>query len=138
MHMRKLLLAVTAILLFAGSLFAQKTVTGKVTDEKGVPIPNASVIVKGTTSGTVTNADGTYSLNLPANAKAIIISSVDMGTREVNVGSQNVIDVSLQSSDRSLQEVVVVGYGTQRRKETTGNLSTIKGTAVAQKPVQSL
>ncbi|HEX6192402.1 MAG TPA: SusC/RagA family TonB-linked outer membrane protein [Chitinophagaceae bacterium] len=135
--MRKLLLAVTAFLLFAGTLFAQKTVTGKVTDEKGVPIPNASVMVKGTTSGTVTKADGTYSIVLPSDAKAIIISSVDMGTREINVGTQNVIDVSLQASDRSLQEVVVVGYGTQRRKETTGNLSTIKGSAVAQKPVQS-
>ena len=134
--MRKLLALLAGLLFFAGTLLAQKTITGKVTDDKGNPIPNASVIVKGTTSGTVTKADGTYSITLPANAKAIIISSVDMATREINVGGQNVIDVSLQTTDRSLQEVVVVGYGTQRKKETTGNVTTIKGSAVAEKPLK--
>src|SRR5688572_26369656 len=137
MHMRKLLLTVTAFLLFAGVLFAQKTVSGRVTDDKGNPIPNASVIVKGTTTGTVTKADGSYSLVVPANAKSLIFSSVDMTTREVNINNQSVVDVNLQTSDRSLQEVVVVGYGTQRKSEVTGNIATVKGSAIADKPVQS-
>ncbi len=135
--MRKLLLTVTAFLLFAGVLFAQKTVSGRVTDDKVNPIPNASVIVKGTTTGTVTKADGSYSLVVPANAKSLIFSSVDMTTREVNINNQSVVDVNLQTSDRSLQEVVVVGYGTQRKSEVTGNIATVKGSAIADKPVQS-
>ena len=62
MQMRKLLLALAAFLFFTGQLFAQKTITGKVTDDKGNPMPNVSVVVKGTTTGTVTKTDGTYSL----------------------------------------------------------------------------
>ena len=135
--MRKLLLAVTAILLFAGSLFAQKTVTGKVTDDKGNPIPNASVIVKGTQSGTITKSDGTYSISLPANAKALIVSAVDMTTHERAIGTSPTLDFSLTPEDKTIAEVVVVGYGTQRKKEVTGNLTTVKGAAVANKPVQS-
>ena len=80
--MRKLLLTVTAFLLFAGVLLAQKTITGRVTDDKGNPIPNASLIIKGTTTGTVTKADGSFSLIAPANAKALIASAVDMTTQE--------------------------------------------------------
>ncbi|HEX7845093.1 MAG TPA: SusC/RagA family TonB-linked outer membrane protein, partial [Chitinophagaceae bacterium] len=135
--MRKLLLTLTAFLLFAGALLAQKTVTGKVTDDKGNPIPNASVIVKGTTTGTVTKADGTYSLTVPASAKAIIVSAVDMSTMEQIIGTRSEVDFTLNSEDKIVSEVVVVGYGTQRKKESTGNVSTVKGSAVAQKPVQS-
>lgn len=135
--MRKLLVALTAVLLFSGQLLAQKTITGKVTDEKGDPIPNASVMVKGSTTGTVTSNDGMFSITLPANAKTLVFSSVNMGTEEVSVGSQTNINISLKNADRSLQEVVVVGYGTQRRKEATGSLSSVKGSAVAQKPIQS-
>lgn len=75
--MRKLLVALTAVLLFSGQLLAQKTITGKVTDEKGDPIPNASVMVKGSTTGTVTSNDGTFSITLPANAKTLVFSSVN-------------------------------------------------------------
>src|SRR5687768_5765671 len=131
--MRQLLVALTAVLLFTGQLFAQKTVTGKVTDEKGDPIPNASVLVKGSNTGTVTNTDGVFSLTVPANAKTIIVSSVNMGTEEITIGSQTNINVSMKSADKSLQEVVVVGYGTQKRKETTGSLVSVRGAAVAQK-----
>lgn len=135
--MRKLLVALTAFLLFAGELLAQKTITGSVTDDKGNPVPNASVVVKGTNTGTVTKADGTYSLTVPANAKTLVITSVDMTPEEVAIGTQTAISVSLKAADKSLQEVVVVGYGTQKRKETTGSLSSVKGSAIAQKPVQS-
>ena len=135
--MRKLLLAVTAILLFAGSLFAQKTVTGKVTDDKGNPIPNASVIVKGTPTGTVTKADGTFSILVPAEAKALIVSAVDMTTHERAIGAATSLDFSLTPEDKTIAEVVVVGYGTQRKKDVTGTMTTVKGAAVANKPVQS-
>src|SRR5258706_11633958 len=138
MHMRKLLALLTAFLLFAGGqLFAQKTITGKVTDDKGNPIPNTSVIVKGTNTGTVSKPDGRYSLTVPKNATALIFSSVGMATQEVRLGTQTEIDVSLNSEDKILTDVVVVGYGTQKRKEVTGNLSNVSGKNVAEKPVQS-
>jgi TonB-dependent starch-binding outer membrane protein SusC len=135
--MRKLLLTLTAFLLFAGSLLAQKTVTGKVTDDKGNPIPNASVLVKGTTTGTSTKADGTFSLTVPSNAKALIVSAIDMTTQERAIGSQTSLDFSLTQEDKTISEVVVVGYGTQRKKEVTGSIASVKGAAIANKPVQS-
>ncbi len=135
--MRKLLLTLTAFLLFAGSLLAQKTITGKVTDEKGNPIPNASVLVKGTTTGTSTKADGTFSLTVPSNAKALIVSAIDMTTQEKALGSHTSLDFSLSQEDKTISEVVVVGYGTQKKKDVTGNVATVKGAAVSNKPVQS-
>jgi TonB-dependent starch-binding outer membrane protein SusC len=135
--MRKLLVTLTAFLLLAGQLLAQKTVTGKVTDDKGNPIPNASVIVKGTTTGTVTKADGTFSLVVPSTAKALIVSSVDMTSQEKAIGTQSVLDFALAQEDRVVSEVVVVGYGTQRKKDVTGSIASVKGAALANKPVQS-
>lgn len=135
--MRKLLVALTAVLLFTGQLLAQKTITGKVTDEKGDPIPNASVMVKGSNTGTVTKQDGTFSISVPANAKHLVVSSVDMGTEEISIGSQTTISVKLKAADKSLQEVVVVGYGTQKKSDVTGNIATVKGSAIADKPVPS-
>ncbi len=135
--MRKLLVALTAVLLFTGQLLAQKTVTGKVMDEKGDPIPNASVVVKGSNTGTVSKQDGTFSLTVPSTARTLVISAVDLGTEEVSIGSQTTIAVTLKQSDKSLQEVVVVGYGTQRKSDITGNIATVKGSAIADKPVPS-
>jgi TonB-linked SusC/RagA family outer membrane protein len=135
--MRKLLAMLTAFLLFAGGLFAQKTITGKVTDDKGNPLPNASVIVKGTSTGTITKSDGTYSLTIPAKAKALVFSSVDMSPLEVVIGTESTISPVLKPVESVLAEVVMVGYGTQKKKELTGNLATVKGQAIADKPVQS-
>ncbi len=106
------------VLLFAASqlLAQQRTITGKVTDANGVPIPNVSVLVKGSSSGTTTKQDGTYSLNILPNARVLVISSVGLTEQEINIGNKGIINASLQSSDKNLSEVVVVGYGTQRRK----------------------
>lgn len=135
--MRKLLVLLTILLFTSGVLLAQKTLSGKVTDEKGDPIPNASVTVKGTTNGTVTNSEGNFSFTIPATARVLVISAVDFTKQEITIGSSSNFDVKLVSEDKSLQEVVVVGYGTQRRGETVGNVSSIKGTDIAQRPVQS-
>jgi len=135
--MRKLLLSLAAFLLCAGGLLAQKIVTGTVTDEKGSPIPNASVMVKGTNTGTVTKSDGSFSLTVPAKATTLVFSSVDMAPLEVILGSQTVVNPSLKPVESVLAEVVVVGYGTQRKSEVTGNIATVKGSAIADKPVPS-
>ena len=135
--MRKLFLFTIAIVLSASHVLAQRTITGKITDDKGNPLSNVSVIVKGSTSGTTSNADGMYSLTVPANAKALIFSSVDMTTVERAITTSSVMDVSLQAEDKTMSEVIVVGYGTQRRRDVSGAVSTVKGTALADKPVQS-
>ncbi|MFN8289195.1 MAG: SusC/RagA family TonB-linked outer membrane protein [Chitinophagaceae bacterium] len=135
--MRKLYLLLLGVVFFATQALAQRTVTGKVTDEKGSPIANVSVLVRGTTTGTTTKQDGSYSLTVPANAKALVFSSVDMSPVEMPIGTSSVVNATLKAEDKTMSEVVVVGYGTQRRKETTGSVATVKGAAIANKPVQS-
>ena len=135
--MRKQLLLLSGFALLSIITLAQRTITGKITDDKGHAVPNVSVIVKGTTTGTTSKPDGTYSLTVPANAKALIFSSVDMGTEERQIGTQTAIDVSLKAEDKTLSEVVVTGYGTQKRKEVTGNIASVKGGAIGNKPIQS-
>src|SRR5687768_16119533 len=136
MHMRKILFCTLAVLLTL-HVWAQRTVTGVVTDDRGNPVPNVSVQIKGTNLGTVTGPDGRYSLVVPANGRVLVFSAVDMAAEEVSIGDQATVNSTLRSSERSLQEVVVVGYGTQRRKEITGNISSVSGRAIADKPVQS-
>lgn len=123
--MRKLFLLLFGVVFFAASALAQRTISGKVTDEKGAAVANASVIVKGTTTGTTTKADGTFSLSIPANARVLVISSVDFLTQELNIGSQATFDVALKGEDKVMQEVVVVGYGTQQKKAFTGSASKV-------------
>ncbi|HEX6848323.1 MAG TPA: TonB-dependent receptor [Chitinophagaceae bacterium] len=123
--MRKQLLILSGLVLLSMFALAQRTITGKVTDDKGNPVPNASVIVKGTATGTVTKADGTYSLSVPANAKTLVFSSVDMSATEANIGVQTEINATLIAEDRMMSEVVVTGYGTQQKKAFTGSASKI-------------
>lgn len=97
-----------------------KTVSGKVTDDTGAPVPNASVIIKGTNTGTTTNMDGVFSLSVPSSAKTLLISSVGMMPQEVAIGNKTTIAVSLKPEDKSLQEVVVTSFGIRRDKKTLG------------------
>lgn len=123
--MRKQLLLLSGLVLLSIFALAQRTITGKVTDDKGNPVPNASVMVKGTTTGTVTKPDGTYSISVPANARALVFSSVDMSATEANIGVQTEINATLIAEDRMMSEVVVTGYGTQQKKSFTGSASKI-------------
>jgi TonB-linked SusC/RagA family outer membrane protein len=135
--MRKLFLLLGGIVFFITQAFAQRSVAGKVTDDKGTPLQNVSVTAKGTTTGTVTKADGTYSLNVPATAKALIFSSVDMATLEMNIGTQTMINVSMKPEDKTLQEVVLVGYSSVRKGNLTGAVSKIKAPEIENRPVMS-
>lgn len=129
--MRKLLLLLMGVVFFAAQALAQRTITGKVTDDKGNPVANASVVVKGTTTGTSTKSDGTFSLSLPANAKTLVVSSVDMVAEEITIGSQTTFNVALKADDKVMQEVFVVGYGTQKRKEATSSIGKIDAANIA-------
>lgn len=123
--------------LYAQVALAQRTINGTVTDESGSPLPNVSVVVRGTTTGTITNEEGKYTLTLPANAKALVFSTINKSPVERSIGTGSTIDAILKDEDKSLQEVVVTGYGTQKKKDLTSNIATVKGSAIANKPVQS-
>jgi TonB-linked SusC/RagA family outer membrane protein len=137
--MRKLLLLFMSMLWLSGQLFAQnRTITGKVTDATNAPVPNASILVKGTKIGTTTNADGTYTLSVPSSAKVLVFSGVGFGELEVSIGSGSTIDASLIATNRDMQEVVVVGYGSQKRADLTGVVATVKAADIENKPFSSV
>lgn len=128
---RLLMLLVMPMLLFSVSAWAQdKTVTGKVTDAaNGSPLPGVSVTVKGIKAATQTAADGTFSLKVPASATTLTLSYVGYASKDVAIGNGNV-SVSLTSTNNELNEVVVVGYGTQRKRDVTGAISKVTGDKV--------
>lgn len=136
--MRKLLKLTVALLLLNGQLMAQeRIVTGKITDINGIPIPNASVIVKGTSNGTTTKSDGSFSLSVSSDAKTLVISSVGLVTQEVSIENRSSIQVALKNDDKTLSEVVVVGYGQQTQKLKTQTTSVIKADAFRNMPIVS-
>ncbi len=103
-----------------------KKITGKVVDAHGETIPGANVVVKGTTNGTITDLDGGFELNVPANA-ILQVSFIGYITKDVNVGGQKEIQITLEENSQALDEVVVVGYGTMRKRDVTGSISQAKG-----------
>ncbi|MGB8193189.1 MAG: TonB-dependent receptor [Chitinophagaceae bacterium] len=111
------------VLLFAtftcSLAFAQRTITGTVTDDKRAPLSGATVAVKGTKVMTVTSANGNFTLSVPANAKTLLVSFVGMETKELSIGSGNNLSVSLVPGSSTLTDVVVVGYGKERRVNLT-------------------
>src|SRR5689334_12621683 len=105
---------------------ASITVSGIVTNETGTPLPGVSVYVKGNSSiGTITNEKGFFKLEVPQDAAALVFSSVDMQLTEVPIAGKTEINVSLKRNVSEQEEVVVVGYGTQRKKDLTGSISTV-------------
>jgi len=137
--MRKLVTIALCVVLAVTQIAAQtRTVRGKITDDKNSPIPNASVLVKGTTTGTTSGADGSFSINVAPTAKVLVISSLNFTTQEVGIGAKTSINVALVSSAENLQEVVVVGYGTQKKSEATSSISKVSGEKVANVPLSSV
>lgn len=109
------------------------TVTGTVSDEMG-PLPGVTVMVKGTDEGVATDFNGNYTINNVPSDALLQFSFVGMQTREVPVNGQSTIDVTMEASSESLNEIVVVGYGTQRREAVTGSVSSIQGESLREIP----
>ena len=116
------------------TIVADIEVTGVVRDDAGEPLPGASVLIKGTTTGTTTDIDGNYKLTVPEDA-LLIISFVGFKTQEIAINGRSVIDVSMEIDIGSLEEVVVVGYGVQRKSDVTGSVASVDGDAILQRPV---
>lgn len=116
----------------------KRTVSGSVSDESGQPLPGVTVVVKGTTQGTVTNADGNYSLtNIPEDA-TLVFSFVGMLTQEIPVGNQTSINVTMVVDAIGIEEVVAIGYGTMKKSDLTGAVSSVSAEDVDNIPVQSI
>ncbi|SOD99367.1 SusC/RagA family TonB-linked outer membrane protein [Spirosoma fluviale] len=127
-------------LLMVGKLLAQTplTVTGRVTDETGQALPGVTVLIKGTTNGTTTTAEGTYRLSAPSASAVLVASYVGYVNQEIPVSNKSVIDIKLAPDDKTLNEVVVVGYGTQQRKDLTGSIASADLVAFKESPNVSI
>jgi TonB-linked SusC/RagA family outer membrane protein len=125
-------------LLYEGAFKQDVTVKGTVKEESGSALPGVNVVVKGTTQGTVTDGEGSFSLNVPSNESVLVFSFIGFITQEVPVNGQTTIDVVLIADSETLSEVVVVGYGTQERKDVTGSISSVKGSDIANLPVSAV
>ena len=137
--MRKILLMLVVFFLLLGSAYAQsRRITGKVSSaEDGTPLPGVNVVVKGTTTGTATDADGNYSLDVSGSDAIISFSFIGLTSQEITVGERTVVDVSLALDVTQLSEVVVTGYATVEKRSVTGSIASIKGEAISNLPVQS-
>lgn len=107
-------------------MFQTISLTGKVLDDTGIPMPGVNVLEKGTSNGTVTDSDGIYSLAVSSREAVVVFSFVGTITQEVVVGDRSTLDVTLVSDAKTLSEIVVIGYGTQERKDVTGAVGTVK------------
>ncbi|WP_308990999.1 SusC/RagA family TonB-linked outer membrane protein [Mariniflexile litorale] len=132
-----LLFSLVSLSGFAQETNSKKVVTGKVIDETGLPLPGVNIIEKGTNNGFVTDFDGKYSLSVKSGA-TLLFSFVGMLDKEIAVNGQSDINVTLQEDLQSLEEVVVVGYGTQKREAITGSVATVNMSEVEDLPVGNL
>jgi TonB-dependent starch-binding outer membrane protein SusC len=124
---KRLSLTMGLLLMIASVVLAQqRIVTGTVTDETGTGMPGVNVLVKGTSTGTVTDVNGKYSINVPGDDAILTYTFVGYKTSEVAVGSRTTVDMPLEVDIASLEEVVVTGYGVDKRRELTGAVSTVK------------
>ncbi|GAA4399280.1 TonB-dependent receptor [Nibrella viscosa] len=115
-----------------------RRVTGKITSaEDGTVVPGVNIQLKGTSRGTQSDASGNYAISVPASGGTLVFSFIGSITQEISIGNRSTIDVQLGSETRSLSEVVVVGYGTQQRRDLTGSQLTVKGDEIARLPVQT-
>jgi TonB-linked SusC/RagA family outer membrane protein len=117
--------------------YAQKTVTGKVIDEGGLPLPGVSVVIKGTTTGTVTGIDGDFSLTNVSNSSTLVFSFVGMTPQEVLVGNQSTFNISMVAEAIGLEEVVAIGYGTQKKANLTGSVAMATSERLENRPIVS-
>lgn len=123
------------LMLMSQSLLAQKRITGRVSDVNNLPLAGATVTVQGTNNAVRAGQDGSFSLTVPNDNAVLIITSVGYERQEVAIGNRTTIDVALTGTASNLNEVVVVGYGTQRRRTVTGAISRVSNEEVTALPV---
>lgn len=133
---KRFTLIIVMLLTGCAFAFAQTTVNGTVKDDQGVTLPGVTVGVKGTTTAVSTDVNGKYSINAPGNG-TLVFSFVGFNTQEQPINSRSVIDVSLVPVNKQLGEVVVIGYGTQKKSDLTSAISTVSVKDVSSRPIVS-
>lgn len=118
--------------------FAQTAITGRVTGDNNDGLPGVTVLLKGTSNGTTTDASGNFSLNTPNGTGTLVVSFIGYETKEVPINNQSTINVALATDTKALDEVVVIGYGTQRKSDLTGAVATVKAEQLQERPAPSL
>ncbi len=133
---------ITLLLICALSAMSQlsaqtRNISGKITNAAGLPMPNASVLIRGISAGVTSDESGNFSISVPAKTKALVVLSVNYSTTEVNITSDNMTVVLQPSTGANLSEVVVVAYGTVKKTNITGAIGTVKGSDLENKPFSS-
>jgi TonB-linked SusC/RagA family outer membrane protein len=142
--MRKLVTLLACCVLFMGQIYAQsnRTVTGTVTDDKGLPLAGVTVTAlapdRKVSANAISDATGKFTIKVTDKTRALQLAYVGLEEQTVSIVGKNAVSVKLLASSANLSEVVVVGYGTQKKREATGSSTTVSGSAVAEKPNQSL
>ncbi len=116
----------------------QNKVTGIVSDKNGAPVPGVNIVVTGTTIGTMTDIAGKYTIEVPKGSKSLTFSFIGMEPQEINIGTLSLINVTMSESAIGLDEVVVVGYGTQKKVNLTGGVSTVSSKQLEARPVTNI
>ena len=135
---RKILFVLLCTFVCLSSAHAQRTITGKVSDDKGESLLGVSVVLSGSQVGTSTNIDGFYEISIPSDRSVLEFSYLGFKKQTVTVGNRNVINVVLAEDVQGLDELVVVGYGTQKRQSITGAVSQISGNELLKAPVGNI
>jgi TonB-linked SusC/RagA family outer membrane protein len=131
--MKKVFLFLILLLSFTVLMAQEKRVTGRVTDDKSEPLPGVTIVVKGTTTGTVTDVNGAFNIPVPAGKTILQFSYIGFENQEVDVRTTNTVQLQLKSSSIGLNEVVAVGYGTQKKVNLSGSIESLKGDAIAKR-----
>jgi TonB-linked SusC/RagA family outer membrane protein len=133
--MKRLSLVLTLLLFSVATLVAQRTITGKVVDDQNEPLIGASILIKGTSTGTVTDIDGSYSISLPAGSNVLIFSYTGYSSKEITVGASNVVDATLDQESTLLSEIVVTGYSEVERKKLVASVAVVDNRAINNVPM---
>ncbi|NRA50977.1 MAG: SusC/RagA family TonB-linked outer membrane protein, partial [Phaeodactylibacter sp.] len=114
------------LMLLSAQTFAQRTLTGQVSDTEGEPLIGVNILVKDTDAGTITDFDGNFSLRIPEGGEILVFSYIGYATKEVVIGTQTRIDIEMSTDAEALEEVIVVGYGTKKKRDVIGSVATVK------------
>lgn len=133
-----LMLLFVGILMSSFSSFGQTTVSGRVATKQGDRLPGVNVIIKGTAEGTTTDSNGKFVLQVPDNNAVLIFSFIGYSNQEIAVGNKTELEVTMDEDVQNLEEIVVVGYGTVKKSDLTGSVSSVKGDAFKDMPVFSV
>ena len=126
--MKKLSLILFLLLVTLASIFSQhRIISGRVVDDTGNPLVGATIIIRGTAQGTVSDQNGNYSITVPGDGARLMFSYTGYSSQQVEIGTTDIVDITLDTDIIGLEDIVVVGYAPQRRKDITGSVSTVKG-----------